>query len=74
MSDFSAGVLDFFNPSRQYGWILADNGEKFFAPQNNFLATSLRPQAGFRVSFIAGRNSKGLIACQIEILVPGDAK
>ena len=74
MLSITAGVLEFWDAKKQYGWIVSADGNEFFAPLNNFIPGSIHPQAGLPVSFLASRNTKGRVACQIEILVPGSAK
>jgi cold shock CspA family protein len=70
----TAGVLEFWDVRKQYGWIISADGKEFFAPLNNFISDTVRPQAGLPVTFLASKNTKGLVACQIEILVPGGVK
>lgn len=62
------GKVESYNPKKGFGFILGDDGLRYFVPYCNVKTASGSLGAGYQVEFTGGRNERGYIASNVTLM------
>lgn len=62
------GKVETYNSRRGFGFILGDDGKRYFVPYCNVKTASGALAGGYTVEFLAGRNEYGYVASNVRML------